>query len=187
MPQGSKVGGTSGSGRGGDWSPGSQLAPVLPDSPSSSHWGREVRGDSFVYRALLGNPLGPDEATEAQSSDGQESGVGWGLSRQSEAAEGQRAATEHGREMVGAPRHLSSPRSLQEPPDPSPCLPSAPLSVFWAPARAVLLNLKADSSNSVRSNSPWLPPPGEESEFARVGRALHANLNSLSDPSQSLR
>ena len=39
---------------------------------------REVRGDSFVYPALPGNPLGPDEATEAQSGDGQESGVGWG-------------------------------------------------------------------------------------------------------------
>ena len=127
MSQGSKVGVTSGGGRGGDWSPGSQLTPVQPDSPSSSHGGREVRGDSCVYRALPGNPLGPGEATEAQSSVGQESGVGWGLRHRTEAAEGQGAATEHGRETGRAPRHLGSPRSLQEPPSLSPCLPVGPV------------------------------------------------------------
>lgn len=132
VPQESKVRGTSGSGRGGDWSPGSQLAPVQPDSPSSSHGGREVRGDSFVYRALLGNPLGPDETTEAQSSDGQESGVGWGLSRQSEAAEGQgrplsMEERRPGHHVISAHPDLCRSLPTRPPASPQPhCLCSGP-------------------------------------------------------------
>ena len=57
VPQGSKVGGTSGGGRGGDWSPGSQLAPVQPDSPSSSHGGRSEETHSGT-RLCLATPLG---------------------------------------------------------------------------------------------------------------------------------
>lgn len=59
-----------------------------------------------------------------------------GLSCQTEAAEGQGVATEHGREMVGAPRHLSSHRSLQEPPDPSPCLPLDPTVCVLGPSQS---------------------------------------------------
>lgn len=56
--------------------------------------------------------------------------MGWGLCHRTEAAEGQGVATEHGRETVGAPRHLSSPRSLKEPPSLSPGLPVGPVCVL---------------------------------------------------------
>lgn len=165
VPQGSKVGGTSGGGRGGDWSPGSQLAPVQPDSPSSSHRGRSEETHSGT-RLCLATPLGRMKPLRLRAvmvrSQGWgggsaikprlQKGRGWPLSMEERGS---------GHHVISA--HPDLCRSL-------PTRPPVPLSVFWAPARVVLL--KADHSNSPCSNSPWLPPPGEESEFARVGRAL---------------
>ena len=181
VPQGSKVGGTSGGGRGGDWSPGSQLAPVQPDSPSSSHGGRSEETHSCT-RLCLATPLGRMKPLRLRAvmvrSQGWgggsavkprlQKGRGWPLSMEERGS---------GHHVISA--HPDLCRSL-------PTRPPVPLSVFWAPARVVLLNLKADRSNSPCSNSPWLPPPGEESEFARVGRALYMTLTpSLTPPNLS--
>lgn len=122
-----EVGGVGTGPREASWLLSNQTVPPLPTGGGRSE-------ETHVFTRCCGSPLGPDEATEAQSSDGQESGAGWGLRHRTEAAEGQGAATEHGRETVGAPRHLSSPRSLQEPPNLSPCLPVGPTDCVLGPS-----------------------------------------------------
>lgn len=125
VPQESKVRGTSGSGRVGTGpqeasSLSSQTVPPLPRGRGGQ--------ETHLCAGLCSSPLGRMEATEAQSSDGQESGWGGEIAVNLRLQKG-RAATEHGRDGRGTTSSQLTPISVR-PPTPSPCLLSPTVCVL---------------------------------------------------------